>query len=573
MYCAMCGFKLANNARFCSSCGAPVEASISTEDKPVEASLPVEDKSLEIPQVEFDIVDHHICFDGNMVAHNDLRKQFSINASKHKAEFIKFYDAKVNSFDKLFGTAFPEIVKRIASSVEFGVSVLMRYGVDHIDADSLAGLAGERIIPDPIMAPFIKEAEKIKDRADQISQSRNIERVSRSKWHGGGFGLKGAIKGAMTAGALNAVTDTFRGMGDFLTELGDDSAIYDMQWAVYAAPDTLSKLSSGVYKYCFAVFYSVRTVLEKENLIPPMSFDISRQDARLNNYLSMYSSDNSIRPKLIDILCNCIQSYPFSVTYYTNIYMIAESQKETILPVARYFGLEGEYLESIFETDQARLKTIKAMPQITAADVENKITALNLLNSENPKAGASEALETLYNKSAIATDVAAKIDPSRFIITTDRSEAERIAEAYYKDVSHLFNKDHLFITKNIPEKKLAGALRKYVKGMSSDEFPLLLLDDTAFGSAKEGCLLTNKALYFPCNFTPVRVPLEIIINFSYILTEGFGGDKLVIKTKAIEYQYTVIYVSGDKANEGFIKLLNDILDSLTSAAACNEVIS
>ncbi len=96
-------------------------------------------------------------------------------------------------------------------------------------------------------------------------------------------------------------------------------------------------------------------MLESNNKIRPMSFDSQRLDARLNNYLSMYSSDNTIKPKLVDLLCESIQSYPFSVTYYTDLYKITESKKETILPVARYFGLESEYLDSIFNIDQERL--------------------------------------------------------------------------------------------------------------------------------------------------------------------------------------------------------------------------
>lgn len=62
----------------------------------------------------------------------------------------------------------------------------------------------------------------LNQKEQQQQAARDAQRAGRSRWVGGGFGVKGAVKGAVTAGAMNAVTDIFRGMGD----LSKDSEKY-----------------------------------------------------------------------------------------------------------------------------------------------------------------------------------------------------------------------------------------------------------------------------------------------------------------------------------------------------------
>ena len=50
---------------------------------------------------------------------------------------------------------------------------------------------------------------------------KNINRSSRSHWQGGGFGIGGAIKGALQAGMLNIATDAVRGIGDSISDSQD----------------------------------------------------------------------------------------------------------------------------------------------------------------------------------------------------------------------------------------------------------------------------------------------------------------------------------------------------------------
>ncbi|MDR1539990.1 MAG: hypothetical protein LBU32_18710 [Clostridiales bacterium] len=54
-----------------------------------------------------------------------------------------------------------------------------------------------------------------------------------------------------------------------------------------------------------------------------------------------------------------------------------------------------------------------------------------------------------------------------------------------------------FVKGNIPEKKILNAVREFADGVSAEDV-FFLLDTTVFGSAKEGLLLTDTALYMKC---------------------------------------------------------------------------
>ena len=82
--------------------------------------------------------------------------------------------------------------------------------------------------------------------------------------------------------------------------------------------------------------------------------------------------------------------------------------------------------------------------------------------------------------------------------------------------------DRLFFMEEIPKKKLENARRSYARSFETGEVPVLLWDDTLFGSAKDGFLLTDRRLYQK-NFSerPSCSDLSGIVDFD-ISKESVG---------------------------------------------------
>ncbi|WP_099476134.1 J domain-containing protein [Stenotrophomonas maltophilia] len=89
----------------------------------------------------------------------------------------------------------------------------------------------------------------------------------------------------------------------------------------------------------------------------------------------------------------------------------------------------------------------------------------------------------------------------------ERSPLLDFLQRYVPD-NEFFQKIH--VAPNIPQKKLGGALESYGRGLSPRNV-IALIDDTVFGSAKEGVLITEQELRFKAIFeSPCSVQVEKI---------------------------------------------------------------
>ncbi len=72
----------------------------------------------------------------------------------------------------------------------------------------------------------------------------------------------------------------------------------------------------------------------------------------------------------------------------------------------------------------------------------------------------------------------------------------------------------IYTKKNMNKKKLKNAINKYAHGVNENDV-YLLIDDTFFGSAKEGVLLTNDSIYIQeMNSSPYSIKYSQIYNLS-----------------------------------------------------------
>ncbi|WP_336775306.1 CFI-box-CTERM domain-containing protein [Paenibacillus sp. MMO-58] len=353
-FCINCGAKIVHNSNFCFNCGTPV-ASVNTKQIEINMESAVESSAVtvdSIPAVEFQVLGRTLSFSSDLVEYNKLRTLFSNHASKSKSTFFSYYQSNVKSFNDLFDKAIPTFIEMVTVSLKFGVSVLIKYDVDYVDLEKLADLATNEIDILKYISHFIEASDKIAAYAENLSSYRNLSRAERGNWQGGGFGLSGAIKGALTASVLNVGTGMVRGIGDSLTNAGDRAKIAGMKNDFFTDHQTLALLTEGVHECCFGVFYSVWRILEDEHRIPTVEFEIEKLNARANNLIAQYTNDKTLYNRVIDVLCDCIRNYPYSVSYFSNLYFIAKDSKEEILETAKYFGLETEYKEAISNLNQ-----------------------------------------------------------------------------------------------------------------------------------------------------------------------------------------------------------------------------
>lgn len=107
--------------------------------------------------------------------------------------------------------------------------------------------------------------------------------------------------------------------------------------------------------------------------------------------------------------------------------------------------------------------------------------------------------------------------------------------AFLYDVGRKVVSDKVYVRPHIPEKKLQSAVNAYGNGIFPEDV-IILVDDTAFGSAKDGILITGKSIYIKIFTESLRAyeweAVESIdIERKTIYINGAASGKLVQATQ------------------------------------------
>lgn len=389
MTCKKCGRTIKDDFAICPYCGSTIQA---TEEPVSECKFSVAGRTIVVPD--------------SLVKYDTLRKRFSSKAEELENEYIEFYDKRTHNFNGLFDEEIPEVVRKVVLAVKFGVSVLMEYGIDDIDEDELS----ERVVSangdiKQALEPIYAKVAEIIEFEESLNDYRNAQRMGRSQWEGGGFGVGGAIKGALTAGALNLGTNVFRGIGDSITNSSDREKISKLKRELVTAPETFKLLTDTLYKQAFNVFYSVKDILISEHIIEPVAFEIKRAVARVRNNIEQYKAqreNEEVYNRTMDVLCECVLLAPYSAEIYFHLYTYTTTvaDKAEVHTLAQYFGIERNYKKWLIKADKNLLNMIKTSDENTVEDITKKIDDLSLLLQENPYIKEEKYLENLKKKLA-----------------------------------------------------------------------------------------------------------------------------------------------------------------------------
>jgi len=142
----------------------------------------------------------------------------------------------------------------------------------------------------------------------------------------------------------------------------------------------------------------------------------------------------------------------------------------------------------------------------------------------------------------------------------------------------LLGSSSIYVTGDIPQKKLSNFTAKITnlkREMRPDEFPLLFIDNTFFGSGKEGTLLTKYALYRKESFSEVvQLDVGIISGVSHIYDGSNKAEqqKLIIHTKDGNVDCSVIMLCGTEMQKykGVVTILNALLELLKQGIPTSE---
>ncbi|MDD7208762.1 MAG: zinc-ribbon domain-containing protein [Lachnospiraceae bacterium] len=337
MFCFQCGQQLPDNAKFCMKCGTSLQNVGSTDN---------DEKLIEKEYIIHRFGNKTIKISKDYEPYIDIFQAVQKNEETKVEEFVNFYYSSVHSFDDILDKAIPTLFEKIRETLSFVITVLMKYGVDDIDEEQLREVLESRVKPDNYLNVYFEKAEAIQTEIERIKGYRGVERASRGRWQGGGFGIGGAIKGAVTAGAMNMVTGAFRGIGDSITNASDRKRIQNMKENAFHAQDNVQILADGLGHDCLVVFYGIYEILSGHGVLPRLDMKTSAEETRLNNYMKRNNYGETISS-----IIACIEKNPFWSYPYELLCEMSPVNVNDILAIAHHYSVKTDM---DFESDQQK---------------------------------------------------------------------------------------------------------------------------------------------------------------------------------------------------------------------------
>lgn len=358
----------------------------------------------EIFMVTFKLGNQVIEFDEMFECLNQYKKpfiEFSIKAQSLLEEEVDKLIRKGEKADlKKFVEKWPEAIYEgvIDPSVEMAVDFLVEEDIYDCDEELF-----EKKYMEDYFAPedlkgykaFKEIYSSIENSFSELQQYREAQKMGRMHWQGGGFGIGGAIKGAITAGAMNLAMDAVRGIGDSFTAAGDRNKYENKKKQLAKDEEVWEDIISDINDVVMGVYKAFAEELSSKkdyHMYWNDEENINRADAIFNNVQNRIKDSE----KKLSMMKQAIQLNPYEEEYYEYLYLMEEMNKTEVKELAFHLwsgrGIsaieEGrciyfsKKLDEKFFDEQGDFK--KLMQQITelskTPDIERGLQLLRQLN-------------------------------------------------------------------------------------------------------------------------------------------------------------------------------------------------
>lgn len=292
----------------------------------------------------FKIGGSYVRFNDNMCDYILIRKVFQHSAFYVVGDFINDIQ-KVTNFDEIYERYYKIALEIICDGIQdIGMDILEAFEVTWYSTnDVVKGYWDFVYDTEGIKAldAFLAYKNIIDNAANELALRRALERGSRSRWQGGGFGIKGALKGVIQAGMLNIGTDAIRKVGDSIVDSNDRVTIGLFKEKVVKEQLAIEPLISGLNILYLDIASYIYNLLVDEHCIYPVDFaddgtialeEELRRTSQIicEKIYARYERGEYDKEKAIQLHCGILEKYPYTYSALENIVKIEKSTRNEI---------------------------------------------------------------------------------------------------------------------------------------------------------------------------------------------------------------------------------------------------
>lgn len=368
--CPRCNGKVSDKAEKCPHCGATKEE--------ILCALQNMAREKSKKKIKLELAGHTLEFDEEYKDYITLRRIYELVARELKRNVWEYYN-KTPNLGKIIENI-PAKVERVMNDVvNISMELLYQNNIRMTPEAFVKKYYGDYkydIDYNVKISDIVEKYAEIIGEKESLEKYRDMQKVSRSRWQGGGFGLSGAVKGAVMAGALNAGTDFVRSFGDSMQRSSDNAYIEKKINELKKSNYTQGQIIGGAYSAIIGIFYAVYNELQEQHVVSACKFELNQYDKAKNicETAERYETDDVKRQKEY---LETVLEYPYYEKVYRLIYKTVRNttKEKEFFFFLDYFGMDID---------------IEGITVSTYLEIEKYIDENDSLNSINFKEVNSE---------------------------------------------------------------------------------------------------------------------------------------------------------------------------------------
>ena len=309
---------------------------------------------------EFGFMNETISISDARNTYNNIRIRYKYIAQGAKQDFREAYIANNSNLDDVIDNVNYQAESVIYNAAKKTIDELVKKGIYNIDENIFLNEYCQNTL-DIWSDSFNKIYDIYMDitlNEEQKKVYREQRKNSRGKWVGGGFGVKGALKGAAQAGAMNIASGLGHSAFNAIGNIGSSIKSNNQKNKIFNSKSTLDDLSDAIYDTIFFMHYSYIIIL-----ISNLHLDIDFINQNDIDEANIIFSNIKNRPLDLDeknkLLKRIIELNPYDELVYKYIIDNFGDEKNEVTKICNYFGLNlDSYKENIIKNKCQQLDIV-----------------------------------------------------------------------------------------------------------------------------------------------------------------------------------------------------------------------
>lgn len=346
--CPDCGKMVSDRATSCPDCGCPREYFES-------------EKKEDVPKVIFQLAGHQVEVPGEeYVWYAKIFGDF-VNLSHTSVNWVTDLYEDSKNIEKALEKVPTKASEILNATIEYAIKSLYSFGIHMTSEEFLEKYYYTyQIDYEQYYNTIVEGYASIMDYQKQLANYRQAQIASRGHWSGGGFGVKGAIKGAISASLMNAGSDFLHSFGDNARKRADSKEINKILNDFYNLPDTKVVLCDSIGDCILQVYFAMTDELKSHGILPKDVFGFDQRKA-YTLYEHTMNYENS-HEKMVANIVQCIRLWPAEKVFYNTIIgdiyanLNNGDEQSNFYAFLKYWGITALFEEKALEREQTEIE-------------------------------------------------------------------------------------------------------------------------------------------------------------------------------------------------------------------------